>query len=187
MPRALRYALTLALVTAGACTHARPVALAEDRAEEPADAIASSGVPPQTGDVPPVVDQYFPPGQEPGPPRWRVSEVDPRLVVREGSDELGFLEQACAYDEPCGCLVAAEHGYRRSEDGWSITVVLPEVEIRQVVKRGTCIQGCGHPMPPEPASVRSLGAIDPAAVKIVVQRPRRIVKKQTCTNPLAPP
>ncbi|MCY1065421.1 hypothetical protein OV090_11645 [Nannocystis sp. RBIL2] len=187
MPRALRYALTLALVTAGACTHARSGPLAEDRADEPADAIANPGAPPQSGDVPPAVDQYLPPGQEPGPPRWRISEVDPRLVVREGSDELGFLEQPCAYDDPCGCLVAAEHRYRRGEDGWSITVVLPEVEFRQVVKRGTCIQGCGHQMPPEPTSVRSLGAIDPAAVEIVVQHPRRVVKKQTCTDPLTPP
>lgn len=187
MPRAPRYALLLALVTAGACTHARSAPREQDRADEPEDALANPGAPPQSGDVPPVVDQYFPPGQEPGPPRWRVSEVDPRLVVREGSDELGFLEQPCAHDEPCGCLVAAEHRYRRSEDGWSITVVLPEVEFRQIVKRGTCIQGCGHPMPPEPTAIRSLGAIDPAAVEIDVQRPRRVVKKQTCTNPLYPP
>ncbi|PCC68864.1 hypothetical protein SAMN02745121_07607 [Nannocystis exedens] len=185
MPRARwpRCALILALVTAGACTHARP----EARADASADAIANPVAEATAGDVPPVVDDYYPPDQEPGPPRWRVSEVDPRLVVREGSDELGFLEQQCAYDEPCGCLVAAEHRYRRRGDGWSITVVLPEVEIRRIVKRGTCIESCGHPMPPEPPSIRSLGAIAPTAVEIDVQRPRKVVKKRTCTDPLAPP
>ncbi|WAS91578.1 hypothetical protein [Nannocystis punicea] len=187
MPRAPwpRYALTVALVTAGACSHARSGAPPEERAEERADTgfIAEA----QSGDVPPIVDHSLPPGLEPGPPRWRPSGVDPRLVVREGGDELGFLEQPCAYDEPCGCLVAAEHRYRRRGDGWSIVVVVPEVEVKRVVKRGTCVEGCGQQRPPDPTPIRSLGAIDPGAVQIDVQRPRKVVRKQTCTDPLVPP
>ncbi|MBZ5714934.1 hypothetical protein [Nannocystis pusilla] len=172
MPRADRI-LIAALVLANACTHAR--------SGSGADATA------QAGEAPPIVDRHWLPDTEPGPPRWRPSEVDPRLVVREGSDELGFLEHPCAYHEPCGCLVAAEHRYRRRGDGWAIVVVVPEVEIRRVVKRGTCVEGCGHEQPPEPASIRSLGAIDPRAVEIDVQRPRKVVKRQTCTDPLVPP
>ncbi|MCY1061491.1 hypothetical protein [Nannocystis sp. SCPEA4] len=171
------------MVLANACTHAR----SEVRSDTGADAGATAGETAQAGEAPPIVDQHWPQGTEPGPPRWRPSEVDPRLVVREGSDELGFLEHGCAYQEPCGCLVAAEHRYRRRGDGWAIVVVVPEVEIRRVVKRGTCVEGCGQQQPPEPTPIRSLGAIDPRAVEIDVQRPRKVVKKQTCTDPMVPP
>ncbi|MDC0716712.1 hypothetical protein [Nannocystis bainbridge] len=179
----LRPALTVALVAA--CTHARPGPLQQGPADTDAAAVTDEApLSAPTVDPPAIVDHEQP---QPGPPRWRPLETDPRLVLRDGSDELGFLEQPCAVDEPCGCLVAAEHRYHRRGDGWTIVVVLPEVEIRRVVKRGTCLEGCGQPHPPEPTPIRSLGAVDPAKVEIVVKRPRKVITKTTCTDPhLAP-
>lgn len=154
---------------------------------EPVDAPASGTTTAPVGEPPPVVDQLMPQGWELEPPRWQPVGSDPRLVRREGSDELGFVEEPCAYPDHCGCLMATEHRYSRQGDRWKVVVITPQVEIRRVVVRGTCAVSCGVQAPPDPQPIRSLGAISPDAVEIVDQRPRRVLKIKTCTDPMPRP
>lgn len=136
---------------------------------------------------PPVVDTLQPPGWDSGPPRWRPAGPDERLMWREGGSELGFAEQPCARQGPCGCEVPTEHHYSRVDGRWKIVVVTPDVVYRKVVVRGTCEEGCGVQAPPSPRPVRSLGAARPEDVEIVERHPRRVVEIRTCTDPIVRP
>jgi hypothetical protein len=135
------------------------------------------------GEAPPKVGQIGPPGWEPGPPEWQSVGQGGWLVTKDGA-ELGFVERTCAYGGHCGCTVPAEHRYTRTRDGWRIVVVLPEVVVRKIVKAGSCRESCGVEAPPPPQPVRGLGKIDPNDVEVVVRRPRKVVWKKTCKNPM---
>jgi hypothetical protein len=139
------------------------------------------------GDAPPIVDQLLPPGWEPGPPRWRASGVDERLVIREGGTELGFAEWTCAHAGNCGCVVPATHHYSRVNGRWKIVVVLSQVEIERVVVPSTCEASCGVQPPPDPRPIRSLGEVDPREVQIVEERPRLVIQEATCTDMMVRP
>lgn len=168
----------------------RPAAPADTPADTAGSGHTAGPVEAKGGEPPPIVDTLQPPGWDPGPPRWRPAGPDERLVWREGdgSDgELGFIEQWCARHGNCGCELAAEHHYFREGDRWKIVIVIPDVVVRTRVVRGTCGTGCGQQAPPEPRSVRSLGAARPEDVEIVVEHPRRVVTVTTCTDPMPMP
>ncbi|MBA3547794.1 MAG: hypothetical protein H0T76_15030 [Nannocystis sp.] len=174
--RAAMLVTLVMLVAAGGCRHA-----------EPLGAGAGAGPTSQPEGQPPIVDQLMPEGWEPGPPRWQPAGRDERLMIRVGGTELAFAERPCAYPGNCGCMVASEHHYTQKDGRWTVVVIMPEVEFRTVVRKGSCGEGCGQQPPPDPRRLRSLGAVSPDAVEIIEQHPRKVVTLTTCTDPMPMP